>query len=58
MVIDGGTYLLHQMCGLDGTALKIGTTQFESLDRENNIPCVAVDYNWVRFYLTIGRNTT
>ena len=57
MGIENGKDLLYEINGLNGAALKVSAI-VASHDKQNKTPCVAIDCNWVAFYLTIGRKTT
>ena len=57
MGIENGKDLLYEINGLNGAALKVSAI-VASHDKRNKTPCVAIDCNWVAFYLTIGRKTT
>ena len=58
MGIEGGKDLRHEIMSLDGTRLKLATNECLSIDRKGEIPVVAIDCNWVGYYLNIGRKTS
>ena len=58
MGIEGGKDLLHEIKLLDGTTLKLVANECISIERKGGIPIVAVDCNWVGYYLNIGKKTS
>ena len=58
MGIEGGKDLLHEINSLDGTGLKLAVNECLGIGRKGKIPVVAVDCNWVGYYLNIGRKTS
>ena len=58
MGIEGGKDLLHEINSLDGTTLKLAVNECLAVGRKGKIPVVAVDCNWVGYYLNIGKKTS
>ena len=58
MGIEGGKDLLHEINSLDGTTLRLAVNERLAVGRKGEIPVVAVDCNWVGYYLNIGKKTS